>query len=348
MKLLSGLLAVALMLGSNARLAAFEDASVPDGWKPDVDFQVSLLSDEAVPLPTDRFSVRQMNSLWHGGKYYVYADIIGWDNPKHPDSYGSSIGVYSSPDGRTWTYHGIVVAPGKEQGDWDFGGVATPGAIEHRGKFYIAYSARERKNGLGNRPLGLAVADKPLGPFRKMLDPIFPYTSNPQDAPCFDDPCLVKQPGSDRIHLYYRHARWRNRTNVAYDYSIRLRTMADPEQGWSSSEIVLRPSRAGHTVLETIEAKWINGQFVLVVLDYLPGAAMHVSTDGIHFQRCRKKNFREHVKFTRSSPCTHLPGLLVDGEGVCRFMNTSGVTDNKGHFTQWIYPVRTVGGIAKR
>lgn len=316
-----------------------------DRGEPDTSFRVSMLEGEAVPLPTDRFSVRQVNSLWHDGKYYIYADVIGWDNPKHPASYGSSIGVYSSPDGRQWAYHGIVVAPGAE-GKWDFGGVATPGAIKHRGKFYVFYSGREKKNGLGDRLLGLAVAEKPTGPFRKLTEPIFPLEGHPQDGPCFDDPCLAARPGDDKVYLYYRYARWRNRKPEAYDYSIRLRTSTDPEKSWSDSKIVVGPE-AGGNVVETIDAKWINGQFVLVVLDYRPGAAMYVSTDGETFRRCKKKSFSDHVTFTRSSPCTHLPGLLTDDQGRCRFMNTAGVTDDQGHFTQWIYPIECTGGPAE-
>lgn len=67
---------------------------------PNPDFRITQIPGDPVPLPTDGFSVRQMNGLWHEGSYYVYADIIDWTNPKHPASYGSSIGVYSSPEGR--------------------------------------------------------------------------------------------------------------------------------------------------------------------------------------------------------------------------------------------------------
>ena len=35
-----------------------------------------------------------------------------------------------------------------------------------------------------------------------------------------------------------------------------------------------------------------------------------------------------------------------EGKGECHFMNTAGVTDSRGHFTQWIYPVRCTCGSA--
>ena len=320
-------------------VVAQEDAGAKK--RPDVNFRVTMLDDDAVPLPTREFSVRQMNSLWHDGKYYVYADIIGWDNPHHPASYDSPTGVFSSPDGRKWTYHGLVVSAGSK-GEWDHGGACCPGACKFRDKFYVAYSSIQGKNNLGKRLLGLAVAAEPLGPFRKLPGPMFPLEGYPKDDAYFADPCLVTRPGDDQLYLYYRYSRRvKGAASGAHDYTIRLRTSTDAERRWSEPKIVLRPTSNGG-VVETIEAKWIDGQFVLVVLDYAPGAAMYVSTDGVHYERCRLKNFRDHVKFTRSSVCTHLPGLLVDGQGKCRFMNTAGLTDSQGHFTQWIYPVQCI------
>ena len=308
---------------------------------PDTDFRIAMDGGRPVPLPTDEFSVRQVNALRHAGKYYLYGDIIRWSNPKHPDSYGSSIGVFSSTDGRGWDYHGEVVSAGDE-GQWDYGGVATPGVCELRGRFYVAYSGRQKRNGLGRRLLGLAAADGPLGPFHKAGAPIFPLEGHPQDDPCFDDPCLITRPGDDRMWLYYRHARWRNRTREAYDYTIRLRTSIDSGRTWSEPTVVLRPGKSG--VLETIEAKWIEGQFVLFVLDYAEGAkaALYVSRDGLHFERCRQRHVEdgEGMRFTMGTVCTRLPGLIPDEGGQCRLMNAAGVTDAAGHFTQWIYRVR--------
>ena len=318
--------------------------------QPNLDFRISQLPGEAVPLPTDGFSVRQVNSLWHEGKYYVYGDIIRWDNPEHPDSYGSSIGVFSSPDGRKWTYHGPVVTGG-DKGAWDYGGTATPGVAEFQGKFYIAYSGREFRNGLGERYLGLAVADTPLGPFTKMPDPIFPLVGHPEQPACFDDPQLVTRPGGSKLLLYYRYARWGQREwkngadPYAVDYSVRLRTTTDPVKGWSDPR-VLFTKQPGDGALEPVEAKWINGQFVLGVLNYNPGTALYVSADGENYRRCALPNLRNHVNLYRANPAANLSGLLMDGQGKVRFVNTVGFTDTNGHFTQWICPAKSTGGSA--
>ena len=192
---------------------------------PNPSFRIAQLPGDPVPLPTDSSSVRQINGLWHDGSYYVYADVIGWDNPAHPASYGSSIGAYSSPDGRKWKYHGLVVRGG-EKGTWDYGGAATPGAVRFKDKFYIAYSGRAKKNGRGARYPGLAVSESPLGPFTKIPGPIFAAEGHAGKPPCYDDPCLVTRPDGDKLYLYYRHANWIDPTanaGGAENYSIRLR-----------------------------------------------------------------------------------------------------------------------------
>ena len=312
---------------------------------PNPNFRITQLPGDPVPLPTDGFSIRQINGLWHEGSYYVYADVIDWDNPKHPDSYGSSIGVYSSPDGVDWKYHGKILAPGAK-GKWDYGGVATPGAAKFQGKFYVVYSGREFTSGLGERYLGLAVADTPLGPFKKMPKPIFPLVGYPDQPACFDDPQLVTRPGDDKLYLYYRYARWAQREwpdrsqAGAIDYSIRLRTTTDPKQGWSDP-LILFTKQPGDGALEPVDAKWIDGQFVLASLNYNPGIALYVSTDGKNYQRCILPNLRDHVSLYRPNPAASLSGLLVDGQGKLRFVNTAGFTDTKGHFTQWICPAET-------
>ena len=312
--------------------------------KPNPDFRIMRLPGDPVPLPTDGFSVRQINGLWHEGTYYVYADVIDWTNPYHPDSYSSSIGAYSSPDGVDWKYHGKILSPGAE-GQWDHGGVATPGAVKFQDKFYVAYSGRELANGGGERFIGLAVAYTPLGPFAKM-PPIASKTGHPNCQPCFDDPQLVTRPGEDKIYLYYRYARRPEGSSTGgFDYSIRLQTTTDPEQGWSDPQTIIRPHPDGMDKIETEDAKWIDGQFVMMVIEYgMTGGAhrIYVSADGVDYQPATLPSLSRHAPgLYRPNPAASLSGLLVDGRGKLRFVNTVGFTDSKGHFTAWICPVET-------
>ena len=335
--------AMLLVFGCCQSGAAEGQDSVASAKKPDIDFRVTMLDDDPEPLPTGKFSVRQVNSVWHDGKYYLYVDIVRWDNPNHPASYGSDIGVYSSPDGRQWRYHGLILTGGNK-GQWDYGGVATPTACRFRGKFYVVYSGRAQKNYASERFLGLAVADKPLGPFRKLAEPIFRHEESPGAR--LDDPCLETRPGDDKLYLYYRGPGSK---------MICLRTSTDPEHEWSKDTVVVRPDvKKGFWMLETVDVKWINGQFVLLVLDNSRNAQMWVSVDGVHFKRCRLKNLEDHVDFVRDKvklterlPFTaHIPGFLLDGKGQCHFVNAAHVNDSEGHYTQWIYRVKCTGGVA--
>ena len=227
------------------------------------------------------------------------------------------------------------------------GVVATPGAVKFKNKFYVAYSGRELANGLGERYLGLAVADNPLGPFTKTPDPIVSLTGFPDQPACFDDPQLVAPPGDAELFLYYRYARWIQREwedpsqAGAHDYSVRVRTTTDPAHGWSDSRIII--DTPSGSVNEPVEAKWIDGQFVLGVLDYKPDTALYVSTDGLNYSRTTLPNLSDHLSVFRPNPAASLSGLLVDGQGKLRFVNTAGNTDTKGHFTQWVLPAKSAG-----
>jgi len=113
-------------------------------------------------------------------------------------------------------------------------------------------------------------------------------------------------------------------------------------KGWSDPR-VLFTKQPGDGALEPVEAKWIDGQFVLGVLNYNPGTALYVSADGENYRRCTLPNLRNHVNLYRANPAASLSGLLVDGRGKLRFVNTVGFTDAKGRFTQWISPAKSTG-----
>ncbi len=193
--------------------------------------------------------------------------------------------------------------------------------------------------------MGLAVADSPLGPFRKLSGPIFELAGHAGENAYFADAQLATRPGDERLYLYYRYSRrLKGATRGAHDYSIRLRTTVDPERGWSDPQIVLRPRDGGLDKIETVEAKWIDGQFVLVTIEYgrISRHRIYVSVDGVSFEATDLPNLSKHVSaLARPDQAASLSGLLVDGERKLRFLNTVGYSDRKRHFTQWIYPVKS-------
>lgn len=81
-----------------------------------------IIDFEFTTLPVYGFCVRKPAAVFAENRYWIYADVIPWDNPYWPDTYDTSIHAFSSPDCREWEYHGEVVGH-KEVGAWDYGGV---------------------------------------------------------------------------------------------------------------------------------------------------------------------------------------------------------------------------------
>lgn len=84
--------------------------------------------------------------------------------------------VYSSPDLANWKAEGQVFR-GNIPGSWGVANFWAPEVYERGGKFYMLYSADWKENPtneLENFRIGVAVADKPTGPFKELSDkPLF-------------------------------------------------------------------------------------------------------------------------------------------------------------------------------
>ena len=318
---------------------------------PDVNFRISVVSREPIPIPTDRFSVRQNSAIWFDGYYYLYADVIPWGHPYHPDSYDTSIHLFRSTNAEDWEYRGEVIGKGKP-GEWTANGIATPGACLFNGRIYVAYSVRGNRDGSGHRFIGVSVADDPAGPFRKLPElRIIPrnmdYSKNSPTL-LLDDPCLVgcnadgSGPGNERLSIYYRRSlndysdsEDRGR---ALEYGIRCRYVADARGFWSDSHPVLA-AREGK-VVEAADARWINGRLVMIVLGYSEGEmTVYVSFDSRTFVPAVPHRLESYLDVFMPAACFRLPGLIQDPDGQVRHMTTPGDTDDKGHYTQWVYQI---------
>jgi len=108
---------------------------------------------------------------------YAYGDIINYSDPYYPNSYSSEVGVFSSKTGHNdWIYHGIVIRRG-EKGQWDSGGVASPGAVVTAdGSVLVGYAAENSPTGGKNRGIALARAPHPLGARKHKNTPIMNST----------------------------------------------------------------------------------------------------------------------------------------------------------------------------
>lgn len=102
------------------------------------------------------------------GKYYMYGTFS-------PDG-KQGFGTYSSENLRDWVYEGMVYE-GAKADSWTLKNFWAPEVYEKNGKFYMFFSADWKENPtneLENFRIGVAVSDKPTGPFVDMSDkPLF-------------------------------------------------------------------------------------------------------------------------------------------------------------------------------
>ncbi len=299
-----------------------------DAVKPDRDFEIRVTDDPPVPFPVRRFSVRQTNAVYFRGRYYAYVDVVPWDNPYHPNSYDTTIHVYSSDDGLHWRYEREALSRGA-RGAWDAGGVATPGACVVGDQVWLAYSGRQFRYGGGHRYIGLAQSADPLGPFKRRGEPLLTADGH------LDDPQLVVDPrDACRVQLYYRLADPRE------GYLILCVETRDAGARWSAPRVILR-CEGNVRARETLDAKWIDGRLVLALIEHFHRGPMkvafYVSTDGERFEPCRKKYLNDYLhlplRFAYGPNFTFIPG---PGGRVDKIA-LAGFLDAEGHYTQWVY-----------
>ncbi len=321
-------------------------------------FRISVVGDAPTPLPTIdgtvRFSVRQNSAIWFEGSYYLYADVVPWDNPFHPDTYDTSIHLFTSADAENWVYDGEII--GKDEGDdWTAAGVATPGACVFGGRVYVAYSVRGNADGSGHRFLGVSVADHPRGPFRELpqlrVIPDDVDYSRERTFLLLDDPQLVScnadgtGPGDDRLYLYYRRSlndftgKDQGGRAWALEYDIRTSYVVDFDGGvWSHPHPIVNALPGG--VVETVDARWLDGRLVMIVLGYDNGEmGMYISEDSRHFVLADPPLLEGYLDIFMDAACFRLPGFIPDGDGQVRHMTTPGDIDDEGHYTQWVFRI---------
>ncbi len=298
---------------------------------PDPSFQIRVTDDPPVRFPVNRFSVRQTAAIYFAGRHYAYCDVVPWDNPRHPNSYNTSIHAYSSDDGLHWRYEREVLPKGKP-GEWDHGGVATPSACVAGGKILLAYSGRQRADGGGERSLGLAEASHPLSPFEKKRAPMLKAQGH------LDDPQLVTWPGDDaHVLLYFRWAAGAN------DYRIQLAESKDAGKTWSDPVTVLQ-SHDAIRAMETVDAKWIDGQLILAQIEHFHKGphkvALYASLDGRSFVPCRKKYINDYLKLPMQFAFGPNLAFIPEADGRIGKIALAGFTDAAGHYTQFVYRLR--------
>ncbi len=314
-------------------------------------FKITVLDRNPIPIPYEKFSIRQNSAIWFDGYYWLYADVVPWDNPYHPDTYDTSIHLFKSKDAENWKYSGEII--GRYQaGQWTANGVATPGACVFDGRIYVSYCVRGARDGSGHCMIGLSAADYPTGPFRELtehrvFESDFDYS---KDHPTLrmDDPYLVASnadgtgPGNERLYLYYRQSLndFLNPVNrgEALDYRICCRSLTKSEGKWSEPYTVLHAPE-GH-VAEVADVRWIDGRLIMTVLGYDCGQMqIWVSSDSKKFHKAEPHLLENYLDIFMPAACFRLPGFIQDPDGRVRHMTTPGNIDEKGHYTMFIFRI---------
>jgi beta-xylosidase len=150
-------------------------------------------------------------------------------------------GTYSSKDLVNWKSEGQVFR-GNTNNSWDVKNFWAPEVYHVKGKYYLFYSADWRVNPNNeeeNFRIGVAVADKPTGPFQHLSDkPIFDPGYPIIDANVYFDP-------NGKLYLYYSRCAYKHpvQSEVA-DWAKKTGLFPEIEESWVYG-VELKPDFSG-------------------------------------------------------------------------------------------------------
>ena len=117
-------------------------------------------------------SVSTTDILVWKGKYYLYYQAFMQASGTRGDDCPVAVSYADSPDG-PWTPLNKIVIPNGPAGSWDQYSIHDPYPLVYKGKIYLYYKGDADGDPNKVRMQGLAIADDPLGPFKKHpLNPV--------------------------------------------------------------------------------------------------------------------------------------------------------------------------------
>jgi beta-xylosidase len=141
-----------------------------------------------------------------GDRYWIFPT---YSAPYHEQTH---FDCFSSPDLVQWTKHPRVLTA--ESVSWAKYAMWAPSIIEHRGQYYFFFAANDIQNNESTGGIGVAVADRPEGPYRdalgKPLIDKFHNGAQPIDQFVFRD-------DDGQHYMYYGGWRHCNVTRLADD-----------------------------------------------------------------------------------------------------------------------------------
>jgi len=148
-----------------------------------------------------------------GNKYYVWYTRM--DKPIRSGYWGTIWYATSEDEGHTWKEQGMALGLGAE-GKFDNHSVFTPNILVYNGKYYLYYTGVQPTPGNPDKKfegnsttdftgIGIAVADRPDGPFKRLPNNLViahSDVSSDFDSYRVDDASLLVRDG--KIWLYYK------------------------------------------------------------------------------------------------------------------------------------------------
>ncbi|WP_082795894.1 family 43 glycosylhydrolase [Flammeovirga sp. SJP92] len=149
-------------------------------------------------------SVTTTDILKWKGKYYLYYQGFMQASGKRGDDCPVAVSYADSPDG-PWTPANKIVIPNGKEGEWDQYSIHDPYPLVYKGKIYLYYKSDFDGDPNLVRMQGLAIADNPLGPFKK--HPLNPVITSGHETTLFPFKdgiaALVIRDGSEHYTIQY-------------------------------------------------------------------------------------------------------------------------------------------------
>ncbi|MBQ5946797.1 glycoside hydrolase family 43 protein [Massilia sp. ST3] len=201
--------ALALALSGLAAMPAQAANPVVPGWYADPEIRIFGNSYWIYPTYSDDFGKPDRSRSFTAGQQRMRAQSeLIWE----PYLKQTFINAFSSPDLVSWTKHEHVLDV--ENVAWAAYAVWAPSAIEHQGKYYLFFGANDIKSDGQTGGIGVAVSDRPEGPFkdalgRPLIDKIH-HGAQPIDQMVFKD-------DDGQLYLYYGGWKHANVVKLAPD-----------------------------------------------------------------------------------------------------------------------------------
>lgn len=208
----------------------------------------------------------------------------------------------TSKDGWEWKEQGRAVGRGPA-GAYDDRAVFTPEVLAHEGKFYLVYQTVKAPyvNRVKNQ-VGMAIADSPSGPFKRLDHPILSPADNGEWLGNKDDRFQVKKQGdfdSHKVHdptllvyrnkyyLYYKGERMGERTTFGGREIKWGVAIADNVDGPYVKSEYNPITNSGH---EICVWPYRRGIAAMIITDGPERNTIQWSPDGINFE------IKSHIK----------------------------------------------------